>query len=115
MKKSEVKELFLSRGEVAEDIRETYFLTSDATPINLGSKINCCGEIERTVEHSSIFIEFGLKYFQWKIFFNKTGAVGICTETKTAFCIKEQKLTKKQLQFIKNNNLELINLENRWD
>ena len=115
MKKSEVKRLLLSRGKIAEDIRETYFITSDATPINLGSRINCCGEIERTVEHSSIFIEFGLKYFQWKIFFNKTEAVGICPETKTAFCIKEQKLTKKQLQFIKDNNLELINLENRWD
>ena len=115
MKKSEVKELFLSRGKIAECIEETYFITSDATPINLGSRINCCGEIERSVEHNSIFIEFGLKYFQWKIFFNKTGAVGICPETKTAFCIKEQKLTKKQLQFIKDNNLELINLENRWD
>lgn len=115
MKKSEVKALFLSRGKIAEDIMETYFITSDATPINLGSRINCCGQIERTVEHSSIFIEFGLKYFQWKIFFKKTGALGICPETKTAFCIEGQKLTKKQLQFIKNNNLELINLENRWD
>ena len=25
MKKSEVKELFLSRGKIAEDIKETYF------------------------------------------------------------------------------------------
>ena len=40
MKKSEVKELFLSRGNIAEDIRETYFLTSDGTPINLGSRIS---------------------------------------------------------------------------
>ena len=115
MKKSEVKQLFLSRGKIAEDIKETYFITSDATPINLGSRMNCCGEIERTVEHSSIFIEFGLKYFQWKIFFNKTEAVGRCPENKTAFCNNNQKLTKKQLQFIKDNNLELINLENRWD
>ena len=115
MKKSEVKQLFLSRGKVAEDIMETYFLTSDGTPINLGSRINCCGQIERTVEHSSIFIEFGLKYFQWKIFFNKTEAVGICPENKTAFCNNNQKLTKKQLQFIKDNKLELINLGNRWD
>ena len=45
MRKSEVKELFLSRAKVAECIEETYFLTTDATPINLGSRINCCGEI----------------------------------------------------------------------
>lgn len=114
MKKSEVKKLFLSRGEVAKDFRETYFLTTDGTPINLGSRINCCGEIERTVEHSSIFIEFGLKYFQWKIFFNKTGAVGICPENKTAFCNNNQKLTKRQLQFIKNNNLTLIGNKERF-
>ena len=48
MKKSEVKELFLSRGKVAEDIMETYFLIGDI-PINLGSKINCCGQLERTM------------------------------------------------------------------
>ena len=115
MKKSEVKELFLSRGEVAKDIRETYFLTTDGTPINLGSRINCCGQIERTVEHNSCFFLFKCRPYDWNKFFKKSEAIGICPETKTAFCIEEQKLTKKQLQFIKNNHLELIKLENRWD
>ena len=115
MKKSEVKELFLSRGKIAEDIMETYFLTSDGTPINLGSRINCCGQIERSVEHNSCFDLFKCRPYDWIKFFKKTGVLGICPETKTAFCIEGQKLTKKQLQFIKDNNLELINLENRWD
>ena len=113
MKKSEVKQLFLSRGKVTKVIEETYFLTSDATPINLGSRINCCGQIERTVEHNSCFDLFKCKPYDWNKFFKKTGVIGICPETKTAFCIEGQKTTKKQLQFIKDNNLELINLGNR--
>ena len=114
MKKSEVKQLFLSRGKIAEDIMETYFLIGD-TPINLGSKINCCGQLERTMEHNSCFDLFKCKEYEWNKFFKKTGAIGICPETKTAFCIEGQKLTKKQLQFIKDNKLELINLEDRWN
>ena len=108
MKKSEVKELFLSRGKVAEDIKETYFLTSDGTPINLGSRINCCGEIERTVEHSSIFIEFGLKYFQWKKFFKKTGVVQVIPEHRCCAYLEGQHITKKQREFIERNKLEVL-------
>ena len=114
MKKSEVKQLFLSRGKIAEDIKETYFLIGN-TPINLGSRINCCGQIERTVEHNSCFDLFKCKEYEWNKFFKKTGVICICPETKTALYIKGQKLTKKQLQFIKDNNLELINLEDRWN
>ena len=72
MKRSEVKALFLSRGKIAEDIRETYFITSDATPINLGSRINCCGEIERSVEHNSCFDLFKCKSNDWIKFFKRT-------------------------------------------
>ena len=70
MKKSEVKQLFLSRGKIAEDIMETYFLTSDGTPINLGSRINCCGEIERSVEHNSCFDLFKCSPRDWGKFFH---------------------------------------------
>lgn len=115
MKKSEVKRLFLSRGKVAEDIKETYFITSDGTPINLGSRINCCGEIERTMEHNSCFDLFKCKSNDWKKFFKKTGVVGICPETKIAFYIEKQIISKQQMKFIKNNNLKLIKECERWD
>lgn len=115
MKKSEIKELFLSRGRAAEDIMETYFLTSDGTPINLGSRINCCGEIERSVEHNSCFDLFKCKPYEWEKFFKRTGVVGICPETKTAFYIEKQIISKQQMKFIKNNNLKLIKECERWD
>ena len=108
MKKSEVKQLFLSRGEVAEDIRETYFLTSDGTPINLGSRINCCGEIERSVEHNSCFDLFKCKSNDWIKFFKKTGVVQIIPEYRCCAYLEGQKLTKKQREFIKRNKLEVL-------
>ena len=108
MKKSEVKELFLSRGKIAEDIMETYFLTSDGTPINLGSRINCCGEIERSVEHNSCFDLFKCKPNDWIKFFKKTGVVQIIPEIKYCAYLKGQKLTKKQKEFIEKNSLEIL-------
>lgn len=108
MKKSEVKDLFLSRGEVAKDIRETYFLTSDATPINLGSRINCCGEIERTVEHNSCFFLFKCKPYDWIRFFKKTSVVQIIPEYKCCAYLEGQHLTRKQKEFIRKNNLEVL-------
>ena len=44
MKKSEVKRLFLSRGKVAEDIKETYFLTS--VPQNSIRNNNCFNSLQ---------------------------------------------------------------------
>ena len=108
MKKSEVKQLFLSRGEVAEDIMETYFLTSDATPINLGSRINCCGEIERSVEHNSCFDLFKCKSNDWIKFFKRTGVVQIIPEYKCCTYLREHHLTKKQREFIEKNELEVL-------
>lgn len=108
MRRSEVKEIFLNYGKIAKDIKETYFITSDGSPINLGSRINCCNGLERTVEHNSIFYVFKLKMYEWGKFFKITGVVGVCPENKTAFCNGKQKLTKKQLSFIKNNKLSLI-------
>ena len=108
MKKSEVKQLFLSRGKVAEDIMETYFLTSDGTPINLGSRINCCGEIERSVEHNSCFDLFKCKPYDWIKFFKKTGVVQVIPECKCCAYLEGQKLTKKQKEFIKKNKLEVL-------
>ena len=108
MKKSEVKELFLSRGKIAEDIEETYFLTSDGTPINLGSRINCCGEIERSVEHNSCFDLFKCRPHDWVKFFKKTGVVQIIPELKCCAYLEGQKLTKKQRKFIERNKLEIL-------
>ena len=108
MKKSEVKELFLSRGKIAEDIRETFFLTTDGTPINLGSRINCCGEIERSVEHNSCFDLFKCKPNDWIKFFKRTEVVQIIPEYKCCACLEGQHLTRKQREFIKNNNLEVL-------
>ena len=108
MKKSEVKELFLSRGKIAKDIMETYFLTSDGTPINLGSRINCCGEIERSVEHSSCFDIFKCKPYEWEKFFKKTAVVQVIPEYRCCAYLEGQHLTRKQREFIKNNNLEVL-------
>lgn len=108
MKKSEVKELFLSRGKVAEDIMETYFLTSDGTPINLGSRINCCGEIERTVEHDSCFDLFKCKLYEWEKFFKKTGVVQIIPEHRCCAYLEGQHITRKQREFIEKNKLEVL-------
>lgn len=108
MKKSEIKELFLSRGKIAEDIMETYFITSDGTPINLGSRINCCGEIERSVEHSSCFDLFKCEPYNWIKFFKKTKVVQIIPEHKCCAYLEGQKLTKKQKEFILKNNLEVL-------
>ena len=108
MKKSEVKQLFLSRGKIAEDIMETYFLTSDGTPVNLGSRINCCGEIERTVEHNSCFDLFKCKSNDWIKFFKKTGVVQIIPEIKYCAYLKGQHLTRKQKEFIERNKLEIL-------
>lgn len=108
MKKSEVKELFLSRGKVAEDIRETYFITSDATPINLGSRINCCGELERTMEHDSCFDLFKCEPYNWIKFFKKTKVVQIIPEHRCYAYLEGQHLTRKQREFIKKNNLEVL-------
>ena len=108
MKKSEVKQLFLSRGKVAEDIKETYFLTSDATPINLGSRINCCGEIERNVEHNSSFDLFKCKPYEWEKFFKKTGVVQVIPEYRCCAYLEGQHITKKQREFIKKNKLEVL-------
>ena len=108
MKKSEVKELFLSRGKIAEDIKETYFVTSDGTPVNLGSRINCCGEIERSVEHNSCFDLFKCKPNDWIKFFKRTEVVQIIPEYKCCACLEGQHLTRKQREFIKNNNLEVL-------
>ena len=108
MKKSEVKKLFLSRGEVAKDIRETYFLTTDGTPINLGSRINCCGEIERTMEHNSCFDLFKCEIYDWVKFFKITGVIQIIPEYKSCTYLEGQKLTKKQREFIEKNKLEVL-------
>ena len=108
MKKSEVKELFLTRGEVAEDIRETYFITSDGTPINLGSRINCCGEIERSVEHNSCFDLFKCNPNEWKKFFKRTEVVQIIPEYRCCAYLEGQHLTRKQREFILKNNLEVL-------
>ena len=108
MKKSEVKELFLSRGKIAEDIRETYFLTSDGTPINLGSRINCCGEIERSVEHVSCFDLFKWKPYEWEKFFKKTGVVQVIPEHRCCAYLEGQHITKKQREFIEKNKLEVL-------
>ena len=108
MKKLEVKELFLSRGKIAEDIMETYFLTSDGTPINLGSRINCCGEIERSVEHNSCFDLFKCKEYEWEKFFKKTGVVQVIPEHRCCAYLEGQHLTRKQRQFIEKNNLEVL-------
>ena len=109
IKKSEVKELFLTHGKVAEDIRETYFLTTDGTPINLGSRINCCGQIERTVEHNSCFDLFKCKPYDWIKFFKKTSVVQIIPEYKCYAYLEGQRLTKKQKEFIEKNKLETLN------
>lgn len=108
MKRSEVKELFLSRGKVAEDIKETYFLTSDGTPINLGSRINCCGELERTMEHNSCFDIFKCKPYEWEKFFKKTKVVQIIPEHRCCAYLEGQHLTKKQREFIERNKLEVL-------
>ena len=108
MKKLEVKELFLSRGKIAEDIMETYFLTSDGTPINLGSRINCCGEIERSVEHNSCFDLLKCKEYEWEKFFKKTGVVQVIPEHRCCAYLEGQHLTRKQRQFIEKNNLEVL-------
>ena len=108
MKKSEIKELFLSRGKIAEDIRETYFITSDATPINLGSRMNCCGEIERSVEHSSCFDLFKCKPYEWEKFFKKTGVVHVIPEHRCCAYLEGQHITKKQREFIERNKLEVL-------
>ena len=108
MKKSEVKKLFLSRGEVAKDIRETYFLTTDGTPINLGSRINCCGEIERTMEHNSCFDLFKCEIYDWVKFFKITGVIQIIPEYKSCTYLREHDLTKKQKEFIEKNELEVL-------
>ena len=108
MKKSEVKQLFLSRGKIAEDIMETYFLTSDGTPINLGSRINCCGEIERSVEHNSCFSLFKCRPYDWIKFFKRTGVVQVIPEYKCFAYLEGQKLTKKQKEFIERNKLEIL-------
>ena len=108
MKKSEIKELFLSCGEVAKDIRETYFITSDATPINLGSRINCCGEIERSVEHNSCFDIFKCNPNEWEKFFKRTGVVQIIPEYRCCAYLEGQHLTRKQKDFIEKNKLEVL-------
>ena len=108
MKKSEIKELFLSRGRVAEDIRETYFLTTDGTPINLGSRVNCCGELERTMEHDSCFDLFKCEPYNWIKFFKITGVVQVIPEHRCCAYLEGQHLTRKQKEFIKNNNLEVL-------
>ena len=108
MKKSEVKELFLSRGKIAEDIEETYFLTSDGTPVNLGSRINCCGEIERTVEHNSCFDLFRCRRYYWIKFFKKAGGVQVIPEYKCCAYLEGKKLTQKQREFIERNKLEVL-------
>lgn len=108
MKKSEVKRLFLSRGKIAEDIRETYFITSDGTPINLGSRINCCREIERSVEHNSCFDLFKCKSNDWIKFFKRTEVVQVIPEYKCCAYLEGQKLTKKQKEFILKNKLEVL-------
>ena len=113
MKKSEVKELFLSRGKITEDIEETYFLTSDATPINLGSRINCCGELERTMEHNSCFDLFKCKSNDWIKFFKRTGVVQVIPELRCCACLEGQHLTRKQKDFIKKNNLEVLRSSKR--
>ena len=108
MKKSEVKRLFLSRGKIAKDIMETYFITSDGTPINLGSRINCCGELERTMEHDSCFDIFKCKSNDWIKFFKKTEVVQVIPEHRCCAYLEGQHITKKQREFIKNNNLEVL-------
>ena len=108
MKKSEVKELFLTRGEVAEDIRETYFITSDGTPINLGSRINCCGEIERSVEHNSCFDLFKCNPNDWIKFFKRTEVVQVIPEYRCCAYLEGQHITKKQREFIEKNKLEVL-------
>lgn len=108
MTKKEVKEIFLNRGFIAHDLKETYFVLSDGTCINLGSRINCCNEIERTVEHNSIFSYFHLYGFEWTKFFKITGALQVIPETRTCTAYSKDKLTKKQLKFIEENNLEFM-------
>ena len=108
MRKSEVKRLFLSRGKIAECIEETYFITSDATPINLGSRINCCGEIERSVEHSSCLDIFKCNPNDWIKFFKRTGVVQIIPEYRCCAYLEGQHLTKKQREFIERNKLEIL-------
>ena len=108
MKKSEVKRLFFCCVEVAEDIKETYFVTSDGTPINLGSRINCCGEIERSVEHNSCFSLFKCKSNDWIKFFKRTGVVQVIPEYRCCAYLEGQHLTKKQKDFILKNKLEAL-------
>lgn len=108
MRKSEIKELFLSRGKVAEDIRETYFLTTDGTPINLGSRVNCCGKLERSVEHNSCFDLFKCEPYNWIKFFKKTGVVQVIPEHRCCAYLEGQHITKKQKEFIEKNKLEVL-------
>lgn len=108
MKKSEIKRLFLSRGEIAECIEETYFITSDGTPINLGSRINCCGEIERSAEHNSCFDLFKCEPYNWIKFFKKTKVVQIIPEYRCCAYLEGQHITKKQREFIERNKLEVL-------
>ena len=84
-------------------LNATYYILADGTKVSFGYI-----DGYRTDDHRILFSLFdNIEYNDFKALLEKTGVLGYCPETKIAWCLKNQKLTEKQKQFLIDNNIEL--------
>ena len=108
--KDRLKEALEKTGaEIATNIRTGYWLTEDGILYTLGWRYSHVGNcIERTREHNELFSALGLGDTDYYNAEKKYKILQYIHESNCIAVFKGIKPTKKQIEFIKKYNVEIV-------